>query len=141
MITKPEIYTEDFVKKELADILAEVSSNDDLIFKGQVFEKKSYSSQRYSEWAEKFKENDEISETIKKIDGIFETRVVVGGLKGKLNPTMSIFNLKNNYGWRDKNETDITTQGDKIGGVIMLPQRHDGSLETSEETDSSPIKD
>lgn len=139
MITKPEIYTEDFVKKELADILAEVSSNDDLIFKGQVFEKKPYSSQRYSEWAEKFKENDEISETIKKIDGIFETRVVVGGLKGKLNPTMSIFNLKNNYGWKDKNETDITTQGDKIGGVIMLPQRHDGSLETSEETNPSPI--
>lgn len=36
-------------------------------------------------------------------------------------------------------KVDMTTQGDKIGGVIMLPQRHDGSLETSEETDSSSI--
>jgi hypothetical protein len=25
-----------------------------------------------------------------------------------------IFNLKNNYGWKEKNEVDITTQGDKI---------------------------
>lgn len=36
-------------------------------------------------------------------------------------------------------KVDMTTLGDKINGVIMLPQRNDGSLETSEETDSSSI--
>ena len=141
MVTKPEIYTEDFVKKELADILAEILSNEDLVYIGEVFAKRAYPRENYSRWAEKFKDNDEISHTIKRIDEIFEMRVNVGGLRGKLNPTMSIFNLKKNYGWKDRNETDITTQGDKINGVIMLPQRHDGSLETTEETDSSPISD
>jgi hypothetical protein len=35
------------------------------------------------------------------------------------NPTGAIFNLKNNYGWVDRRETDLTTKGDKIqSGVI-----------------------
>lgn len=28
-----------------------------------------------------------------------------------------IFNLKNNYGWVDKTETDITTKGKEIGSI------------------------
>jgi hypothetical protein len=34
-------------------------------------------------------------------------------LSGK-NPTGAIFSLKNNYGWRDKTETDITSGGKPI---------------------------
>lgn len=33
------------------------------------------------------------------------------------NPTGAMFNLKNNYGWRDKTETDLTTGGDKLEPV------------------------
>ena len=108
MITKPTIYTEEFVKKELDDIYSESLQNPDVVVLGEVLQKKPYSSQRFSEWSEKFKDNKEISESIKKIKDLFETRVNVGGLKNKLNPTMSIFNLKNNYGWRDKTEQETT---------------------------------
>jgi hypothetical protein len=104
--TRPIIYTEEFVREEVIKILEEVRENKELTVIGEIFENKAYSSQRFSEWAEKFKNNDEISESIKKIKNVFENRVNIGGLKGKLNPTMSIFNLKNNYGWRDKTEVD-----------------------------------
>jgi len=138
METKPVIYTEEFVKNELAEILAEILANEEVVYKGQIFEKKAYSSQRYSEWAEKFKNNEEISETIKRIDGLLETRVNVGGLKGKLNPTMTIFNLKNNYGWRDRHETDVTSGGERI--VLPMPpeliEKHDTRLSQSPESDS-----
>lgn len=36
----------------------------------------------------------------------------------------AIFNLKNNFGWRDRNETDLTTLGDKIEStVIYRPEK------------------
>lgn len=117
MITKPEVYTEEFVKKELADILVEISTNREYVVMGEIFENRAYSSQRFSEWAEKFKDNFEISESIKKIKDVFEYRVNIGGLKGKLNPAMSIFNLKNNYGWRDNRDIDITTKGESMNSM------------------------
>lgn len=115
--TRPIIYTEEFVKNEVEKILEEAMENKELTVLGEIFENKAYSSQRFSEWAEKFKNNDEISESIKKIKDLFENRVNVGGLKNKLNPTMTIFNLKNNYGWKDKNETDITTKGESLNNM------------------------
>lgn len=33
------------------------------------------------------------------------------------NPSGAIFNLKNNYGWKDKNETDITTKGESLNNM------------------------
>jgi hypothetical protein len=104
--TKPIIYTEEFVREEVTNILEEIVSNKEIVLLGEVFEKKAYTRQRFSEWAEEFKNIKEISDTIKKVKDILEERVNMGGLKNKLNPTMTIFNLKNNYGWRDKTEVD-----------------------------------
>ena len=101
MKTNTKIYTAEFVKAELADIYQIALSNLSLVILGEIFEKKKYSLQRLSEWAKEYKDNEEISESIKKIKELFCNRVNVGGLKGKLNATMCIFNLKNNYGWRD----------------------------------------
>ena len=39
-------------------------------------------------------------------------------LGNKVNPTAGIFNLKNNYGWRDKTEQDVTSGGKPI---IQIP--------------------
>ena len=32
-----------------------------------------------------------------------------------------IFNAKNNFGWKDKTETDITTNGESVVGFTILP--------------------
>jgi hypothetical protein len=108
MITKPVIYTEEYVKEQLSLILNTILENKEIIYLGEIFEDLPYSRQRYSEWAKKFSEVAEISDTIKRIDDILESRVNVAGLKGKSNPTLTIFNLKNNYGWRDRTESDIS---------------------------------
>lgn len=134
--TKPIIYTEEFVKKEVATLLEE-SKNEELLTIGRLFENKAYSSQRLSEWAEKFKNNDEISESIKKIKDIFLNRINDGALRGKFNPTMTIFNLKNNYNWKDKNETDITTKGESLNN--MSYERAKGIINGGERSDKSNI--
>jgi len=52
--------------------------------------------------------------TIKRAKQRCENWVEEGALSNKVNPTSAIFNLKNNYGWKDKNETDITSDGKAI---------------------------
>lgn len=108
MITKPTKYTERFVLREVRSILTEIKNKPEIFFLGQIFEEKVYSMQRFSEWREKFTDNEEISETIKKIKELLETRVVVGAMKRELHPTLSIFHLKNNYKWIDKQDSEDT---------------------------------
>ena len=119
MITKPEKYTSEFVTAELGNMIAELGIDDSIVILGELFNTRDYSMQRFSEWEDKFKNDDRISESIKRIKSILETRLNIGGLKGKLNPTMTIFNLKNNYGWKDKTETDVTSNGKDISMPIV----------------------
>jgi len=48
----------------------------------------------------------EFLDTIKKAKNKIENYVEEMSLNGLLNPTVSIFNLKNNFGWKDKTEID-----------------------------------
>ncbi len=135
MITKPITYTRDFVFEEVCSILEGVLNNKDIFYIGEVFEEKEYSRQRFSEWAKTFEKDEEISDTIKRIKDILESRINVGGLKGNLNSTMTIFNLKNNYNWKDKTETDITSKGEVIPiyGGLSGHDSNSKNLQTKEE--------
>jgi len=106
MITKPTIYTEDFVLKELNDMVSELMADKDIYLMGDLFETRAYHQTRYGEWAKKFEGNHEISLSIKRVKDILEYRLNKRGLDGKSNPAMTIFNLKNNYGWKDKTEVE-----------------------------------
>jgi len=105
MVTKPTIYTEEFVEKELRKLLRLASEGDYLIM-GKLFEERGYSAQRFSEWITRYPDNDEIKESHKRLKEIFENRLVENALRNKTNATMSIFNLKNNFGWKDKQEIE-----------------------------------
>lgn len=106
MITKPQKYTRDFVLAELQDMHSQVLNDLGIFFVGQLFEGRDYSRQRFSEWSEAFKKDDEISDTIKRIEELLETRLVTGGLTSALNPALTIFTLKNKHSWKDKSEVD-----------------------------------
>lgn len=125
MKTKPTIYTEEWVKKEVISLLADLEADPTMFFKGQLIDKRPYSLKRYSEWRRDFGSNNEISETMDKIDSIFLTRAVVGGMTSKLSPVMTKFHLVNNFGWKEKTETDITSQGQQIGVQVYLPKPND----------------
>jgi hypothetical protein len=112
--TKPDKYTEEFVLNEVESILEEIKRDRTIVYLKTVFENKEYTHQRYSEWTKEFKENKQISDTIKKTKEILESRINNQGLKGELSVPMVIFNLKNNYGWTDSQRIDHTTKGEKI---------------------------
>ena len=125
MKTKPTIYTEEWVQKEVISLLADLEADPTMFFKGQLIDKRPYSLKRYSEWRRDFGSNKEISETMDKIDSIFLTRAVVGGMTNKLSPVMTKFHLVNNFGWKEKTETDVTSQGQQIGVQVYLPKPND----------------
>lgn len=67
----------------------------------------------YSEWWShmtiKFKENHSISQSIKEIEAMIEARIINDTMTGTARSSaLSIFLLKNKYGYVDKVETDNT---------------------------------
>ena len=51
-------------------------------------------------------EGKQFFDTIKKAKNKIESRIEEGLLSGRYNSTGAIFNLKNNYGWKDKQEVE-----------------------------------
>lgn len=54
-----------------------------------------------------YKERPEFVDSIMRALTICEAYVEKGALQNKLNAQFSMFNLKNNYGWRDKSESEV----------------------------------
>lgn len=78
-----------------------------------------------------YQERPEFSDTIKRAKSKCENWVEENALMNKINATTAIFNLKNNYGWKDKTEQDITSQGQQLGVVILPPKNNDSTVETT----------
>lgn len=80
-----------------------------------------------------YETRDEFFDTIKraktKIEDFAEQRLFGN------NPTGTIFNLKNNYGWKDKTETDITTGGEKIKTALVEFIGDESGKDKSQDTD------
>lgn len=56
----------------------------------------------------------DLADTVKRAKERCEAENDERAATNKTNPTWAIFSAKNNYGWRDQKEIDLTTQGDKI---------------------------
>lgn len=70
-----------------------------------------------NEWETKY---PEFSDAIKRCKSFQENILVTNALKGSYNPTFSIFFAKNNMNWKDKTETDITSEGKQIVGFNYI---------------------
>ncbi len=99
-------YTEEFVLEEMKSMVTLIRGNPDIVYIWELFDNKSYSRQRFSEWVKEYNGNEEIKEISDTIKELLETRAVKGAMTNKLNGTMTIFHLKNNYDWKDKSEVD-----------------------------------
>lgn len=99
-------YTLEFIQEELTSLLSALKSDTDIIYIWELFLEKDYSRQRYSEWVDKYKDDEIVKYTSDTIKGILETRAIKWAMTNKLNPTATIFHLKNNYKWVDKSEID-----------------------------------
>lgn len=100
----PKKYTRAFVTQEVESMLFQLQSNPSIFLLGELIEHRSYTHQRFSEWRSKFKDDEFIQDTMDKIKGILELRLNKQGLLGNLNSKMVVFNLINNYDWKNKTE-------------------------------------
>ena len=68
----------------------------------------------------RYEEREEYCNTIKKLKLKVENYIEEASLKGSLNATTCIFNLKNNFGWKDKHEVDnnITMEKNPVNELI-----------------------
>ena len=109
MITKPTIYTSQKVLGELETMLADVREDRELVYIGQLFENKPYDRSFFIDLVtQKYQGNKAIGKIYNTIKGIFESRAITGAMKGKLNPASTIFHLKNNYNWTDRQDFQFT---------------------------------
>jgi len=101
-------YTLEFCLNEIQGFLSILEGDEEwnYITWHDLVKSRPYPRQCISEWRTKFKDDEIFSDTIKKIEGELENRLFVMGLKNKANPTLVIFGLKNNYGWRDRTEVE-----------------------------------
>ena len=105
-------YTAEFVLEEMKSMVSLIRGNPDIVYIWELFDNKSYSRQRFSEWVKTYSDNEEIKEISDTIKELLETRAVKGAMTNKLNGTMTIFHLKNNYDWKDKSEVDSNLKGE-----------------------------
>lgn len=125
---RPEIYTLEFCLNEIKQFWQTILNDNKtkVLLWQDLTRNKPYSRQRISEWVKKFEDNEEFSDTIKKINDELESRLFKLGLSKLGNPAMAIFGLKNNHGWKDKSEMDVTTQGVQL--VINCQSEADKKL-------------
>ena len=99
-------YTLEFIQEELTSLLNALKSDIDIIYIWELFLEKDYTRNRYAEWVNKYPDDEIVQTTSGTIKGILETRAIKWAMTNKLNPTATIFHLKNNYKWVDKQEID-----------------------------------
>lgn len=84
-----------------------------------------------------YEEKDGYSDAIKRAKLRCQNAVEENALVGTFNSTAAIFNLKNNFGWKDRTEIDHTTKGKEIG--LMSPAQAKNILDAV--NDSNPKAD
>lgn len=107
-VIKKYQYDRTFVLSELRSLVEELHTNTEIKSKAQLFRNRTYSYSRFNGWRAKYEGNANIHELLKKIEEILESRLVEQGLAGKSIP-MTIFLLKNYYGYTDQYQTKVDT--------------------------------
>ncbi len=92
-----EKWTEKEAKKLVDRVYKYVQDTPDCVFIGEPLAELGYYRTLWNYLETKFD-----FDTIKNITAILESRLVKLGISGGSNATMTIFTLKNNYGWRDE---------------------------------------
>ncbi len=79
------------------------------------------------------KVHDEFSVLISELLHIQGDRLLNNGLAGTYNSTIAKV-LLSKHGYREATDSDITSGGEKLQGVVILPKKNDSPLETTTET-------
>jgi hypothetical protein len=101
---RPVKYDPDIVAKQLDDF---VNNNDYPIVKEFLLNGNNLPT--FDHLLEMIKDNDTLNHAYKRALNKQEVYIEKGAISGELNPTFSIFKLKQHqFGWKDKQETEFT---------------------------------
>ena len=116
-------YTFKSAKKIMLEALQIAVDHEEINFIGEVATLQGTYRHQYDLFIDYHDNKKQELATLKKrMKDIFEQRLAKRALKQEVNTTMAIFMLKNNHGWADKKEVDVTSQGEKIAtNVYMIP--------------------
>lgn len=101
-----EKWTRDEVLTRLWDMEI-TAKEEDCLYIGTLLVKYNLYKEIWSYWKDKFKDDDEVFQPIKKIEQVFENKLFSGGLTAKYNPAIVIFGLKNNHKWTDQPQATV----------------------------------
>lgn len=109
MITKPTYWTRWRVRRVLATIYQELVDEENLRYASmrtvtvtKALARHGIPAEFFSVWEKNFFDDTQITQSIRDIRSYLESRIVEETTKNHYNDRFSIFNLKNNYGWRDE---------------------------------------
>jgi len=111
--TKPTKYTEEFVMKELKEMIKEIRLDKDILYIKELFEMRDYTIDRFSEWRRVYKDHPQIPRLAMKIKDILETRAVKWAITKNFDSWFTKFFLCNKYNWwTDNKKIDINKAPD-----------------------------
>lgn len=70
-----------------------------------------------NEWAKRY---PEFTVAMKKAKAMQEQELFTGALSNRYNCAVAIFGLKNNHGWKDKQEHEVSASGEGLGIVVSF---------------------
>lgn len=127
---KPKKYTPAFCEKE-AEALIEYTENTALPMLKEFILGRSYLADKVGQMR---KVSDKFNEAVERLMYKQETTLVKAGLSNKSNPAVTIFCLKNNHGWSEKNvNMNINNDGkDFINDFFGLDKQKEPEQEPEE---------
>lgn len=112
-------YAEKWTKNEVMKMINAVyvySQNNSTFYLNTALRQFELYADIWRHWKQRFEEDFEVIRAIKRVEDLIQENLYNGALVNRFNPTMAIFGLKNNWGWKDKIEQNIdhTTQGQPL---------------------------
>lgn len=130
---RPIEYNAEKIGKAISSYLKDCKANFYLPTVAGVAVHLSVARDTVYDWCEKY---PEFSDTIEQIKALQESMLIQNGLKNEYNATITKLMLSSNHGYREKQETDIKSDGKAI--VFMPGEIADKNGINMNATDTSP---
>jgi hypothetical protein len=119
-----EKWTKQVVLDHLAQILQDIEDNK-LVYLAVALTNLGLYSEIWSIWSNKFGDDKEVYQLIKRIESKIESNLVTRLLNNQCNAAGAIFILKNKHRMSDKQEIDHTTAGQPFSISITKTYKSD----------------
>ncbi len=106
-------WTEDNVVPILLELVEE-AQDDKYMTLGELLLSRGLYKQIFQYWLHKFDGNQEITHLLNFLKGIFEEKLLRGGLSNQYNVAATIFILKNNFGYSDRQDISLGVHRDDL---------------------------